>query len=86
MAKLVARLGDPGSHGGAIITSAAKTSAESKRIARIGDIYDCPRHGPNPIVSGAGTRTVEGAKVALDGSLTECGAVIQATATATYTE
>lgn len=51
--RLVIRLGDAGSHGGAVSTASTKTFAEGPGVARIGDIYDCPIHGPNPIVSGS---------------------------------
>ena len=52
--RLVIRLGDAGSHGGAVSTASTKTFAEGPGVARIGDIYDCPIHGPNPIVTGSG--------------------------------
>lgn len=58
--RLVVRLGDTGSHGGKIITASSKTTAEGPRIARAGDIYDCPIHGPNPIVTGSENTKDEG--------------------------
>lgn len=88
---LVARLGDPGTHGGAVITSASRTKAEEILIARVGDIYGCPIHGPNPIVGGC-VRTMcegpilNGPLIAFDGSPTACGATIIATATRTWME
>jgi uncharacterized Zn-binding protein involved in type VI secretion len=72
----VARLGDTGTHGGQIVTSAQKTSCEGKLIARVGDTYDCPVHGPNPITTGSPNFVVEGQKVARTGSQTSCGATI----------
>lgn len=51
--RLVVRLGDAGTHGGAVVTASAKTFAEGPRVARVGDTYDCPIHGPNPIVTGS---------------------------------
>lgn len=83
---LIARLGDPGDHGGNIITSASRSKAENILIARIGDTYDCVLHGPNPIVTGAVRSRCEGPLIAFDGSNTACGAVIQATATRTKVE
>jgi uncharacterized Zn-binding protein involved in type VI secretion len=83
---LIARLGDPGTHGGEVITSADRSKAEGVLIARIGDIYACPIHGPNPIVSGADISKCEGKPVAVDGSRTRCGASIVATARKTIIE
>lgn len=51
--RLVVRLGDPGTHGGEVITASTKTFAEGPAVARVGDIYGCPIHGPNPIVTGS---------------------------------
>lgn len=83
---LIARLGDPGSHGGAVCSSAAKSKAEGILIARIGDTYCCPIHGPNPITTGAAKSRCEGPLIAFDGSHTACGATIEATAEKTYVE
>jgi uncharacterized Zn-binding protein involved in type VI secretion len=84
---LIVRLGDPGSHGGEMITAAAKTYAEGKRICRKGDTYDCAIHLPNPIKEPLTTKTyAEGKLIAVDGAITECGATIDATATKTYAE
>jgi len=83
---LIARLGDPGTHPGHIITSASRSLAESIKIARIGDIFDCTLHGPNPIVTGATRSKCENPLIAFHGSLTQCGASIIATATRTKVE
>ena len=85
-ALLIARLGDPGTHGGVIVTSAQRTTAEGILIARIGDIYDCAIHGPNPIVEGCVKTWCEGPLVAHHTSLTACGAQIIATAQRTWAE
>jgi uncharacterized Zn-binding protein involved in type VI secretion len=73
-----ARKGDPGSHGGVIITGSPDTSYDSDGtpVARVGDIYDCPEHGPNPIVTGSNRTFVNGKKAARVGDKTQCGAVI----------
>jgi uncharacterized Zn-binding protein involved in type VI secretion len=51
--KPVARIGDQGSHGGQITAGASTIFVNGKPVARVGDIYHCPKHGKNPIVSGA---------------------------------
>jgi len=73
---LIARLGDTGTHGGSIISSASKWKCEGALIARRGDIYACPIHGPNPIVEGSGLWQCEGAPVARHGDATACGATL----------
>lgn len=74
--KNVARLGDKGSHGGAIVTAASTIFVNGKPMARVGDMYACPKHGSNPIVTGATSVLGEGKLVAYKGSWTACGARI----------
>lgn len=83
---LIARLGDPGTHPGNIITSAFRSKSENILIARIGDTFDCELHGPNPIITGAVRSKCEDPLIAYDGSHTACGASIIATATRTKVE
>ena len=71
---LVVRLGDTGSHGGAVTTSATKHVFEGSLCARVGDTYSCPIHGPNPIITGSPKYQCEGAPIARDGDMTACGA------------
>lgn len=73
---LIIRLTDTSDHGGAVVTSASKTLAEGQKIARIGDILDCPLHGPNPIVEGSPNVLCEGSPVARQGDHTACGAAL----------
>lgn len=85
----IARLGDTGTHGGAISTAAAKSKCEGKMIARVTDIYDCPIHGPNPIVTGSPRYPVEGQLCARgngagESSVTACGALIISFATKSF--
>ncbi len=82
----VARFGDSGSHGGSIITAASKSRCEGQLIARVGDLYGCPIHGPNPIVAGAVKSNCEGAAIARIGDPTQCGAVITTGAAKTNCE
>lgn len=76
MGKPVARLGDTGSHGGSITTGSSSIPVNGKAVACVGDIYDCPKHGPNPIVTGAQSVFGQGNLVAHVGSRTACGATI----------
>ena len=74
--KPVARVGDAGSHGGVITNGASTIFVNDRPVARVGDIYDCPKHGPNPIVTGAKSVFGMGQLVAHVGSKTACGATI----------
>jgi uncharacterized Zn-binding protein involved in type VI secretion len=76
--KPVARLGDPGSHGGNISTGSSPIFVNALPIALVGDIYSCPLHGNNPITTGAPHVFGLGKDVAHVGSLTACGATITA--------
>ncbi|MBF6043187.1 MULTISPECIES: PAAR domain-containing protein [Pseudomonas] len=76
--KPVARLGDPGSHGGAITTGSSPIFVNSLPIALVGDTYSCPIHGSNPITTGAPHVFGLGKEVAHVGSKTACGATITA--------
>ena len=74
----IVRVGDTSSHGGSVITGAARWDCVGSPIARIGDILDCPIHGPNPIVSGSAKWDCEASPIARDGDFTECGAALVA--------
>ena len=80
---LIIRLTDTSDHGGAVVTSASKSLAEGQLIARIGDILDCPLHGPNPIVEGSPNTLCEGHEIARHGDHAACGAALIASATKT---
>lgn len=75
MAKII-RLGDPGSHGGSVTTASPDTFANGVRVARVGDTYSCPIHGPNPITTGSPNVTANGQAVARVGDTTSCGATL----------
>lgn len=75
MAKII-RLGDPGSHGGSVTTASPDTFANGARVARVGDTYSCPIHGPNPITTGSPNVTANGQAVARVGDTTSCGATL----------
>lgn len=76
MSPAVCRIGDPGDHGGQIITGSSDVLTNGIGTARVGDIYDCAAHGPNPIVSGSPDVMVNGAGVARVGDVTQCGATL----------
>lgn len=81
---LIMRLGDTSDHGGAIITSAAKSYAEGALIARKGDILNCAIHGPQPIVEGSPNTICEGQDVARQGDHAACGAALISGASKTF--
>lgn len=80
---LIVCLGDTGSHGGHVTTASPDVTAEGQCVARVGDTYECPIHGPNPITTGSPNVTANGQAVARDGDETACGAILQSGATAT---
>jgi len=83
---LIVRLGDSGSHGGQVVTSASKWKCEGALIARAGDMYACPIHGLNPIAQGSAKWQCEGAPIARHGDLTQCGASLTSGATREYAD
>lgn len=80
----IIRLGDPGSHGGSVSSASPDVWAEGARVARVGDTYSCPIHGPNPIVTGSPDTTANGQAVARAGDSTACGATLGGGAPATF--
>jgi len=74
---VIIRIGDPGSHGGSITTGSPDTFANGLKVARVGDTYNCPIHGPNPIATGSPNTTANGQAVARVGDTTTCGATLQ---------
>lgn len=76
----VARVGDQVTHNymqfGAIRTGATHTLIEGSPAARVGDLADCPTHGPQPIANGSATVLVEGRPLARLGDTLACGATI----------
>ena len=72
--KPVARVGDSGSHGGAIIDGSLNIRANDRPIALVGSTYNCPVHGPNLIITGEQSVFGNEFLVAHVGSKTACGA------------
>ncbi|MGZ5390177.1 MAG: PAAR domain-containing protein [Aeromicrobium sp.] len=71
-----ARLGDPISHGGQIITASPDTKANGIDVARLGDTAACALHGLVSIVSASGSVKVNGRGKARVGDVCSCGAFI----------
>lgn len=73
----VARLGDPGSHGGVMSTGSATMTADGLPVCRVGDTYDCPQHGANTLIEGSAFFSDDGRPVSrILEDRTACGAVI----------
>lgn len=70
------RIGDAGSHGGVLVTGSSSVIDENSPSSRVGDIYACPIHGPNPVVTGSPKTVNTGTPNCRVTSLTACGAVI----------
>lgn len=78
----VIRVGDPTSHGGAVIaTSAPHFVVSGKPVALIGDRCTCPVPGHQNciITSGNSSHFVNGKAVAYEGDSTSCGATLIST-------
>ena len=69
----VLRVGDPMSHGGACITGSPIWNDPSNAIVRVGDTYECPLHGKNPMISGSSNWVDCGAKVCRITDFAQCG-------------
>lgn len=72
----IVRIGDPGSHGGVVVTGSPDVDVNGIPMARIGDTYACPIHGPNPIVTGSPDSDANSRAIARVGDLTACGATL----------
>ena len=72
----ICRVGDAGSHGGAILSGSPNVFDNGDAVARIGDIYGCPIHGPNPLVSWSPNVYCDDRQVVRVGDKAECGAVM----------
>jgi uncharacterized Zn-binding protein involved in type VI secretion len=77
----LARLGDPSSHGGTIISASITTTADGKGVARVGDLHQCPQegHGTTALAHvGAPVLSVDGKQAIWVGDTAACGAAISA--------
>jgi uncharacterized Zn-binding protein involved in type VI secretion len=71
-----ARLGDPISHGGVIITASPDVKANGIAVARLTDQVMCAFHGVQTIVTASTDVTANNLGCARVGDLCSCGAVI----------
>jgi len=76
----VARLGDTSTHGGSVVSSAAKYHFEGILAARKGDLFACPIHGLQSIAAGSPKYNCEGQPIARHGDPITCGASLIASA------
>lgn len=82
--KNVIRLGDPTSHGGAVVSvRAAQVTFDGVAIACVGDKCSCPLpgHGLCSIIEGDSAHTIDGVLIAYEGHKTSCGASLMASTT-----
>lgn len=81
----IARVGDTCTHGATIITGEDIRTVEGKKVARVGDLVNCPIHGVNPIISSySDPMTTTSKKTAHVRSVAKCGAVIITGSDITY--
>ena len=73
---MLARLGDPMTHGAKVITGSTDKLSDSLPTARMGDTVYCPIHGVNRIVNVSSTVITDGKPTATVTSRAACGAVI----------
>jgi uncharacterized Zn-binding protein involved in type VI secretion len=73
----ITRLNDVTDHGGKVIESSSNTFVNARGVARIGDMVDCPIHGPNKIIGPGNAKVfVNGKNISHVGDMTECGSTI----------
>lgn len=81
MGKNVVRLGDPTTHGGAVISVSSTMIVEGKPAALLGDLVSCPKkgHGVNKIIEASTTCFSDGKPVVVDQCTCECGCKVIST-------
>lgn len=66
-------LGDATTHGGEVKTASSTLYANGRRVALVGDLVSCPKHGMNAIIEGDNTAFEEGRQVVVNNCLCACG-------------
>lgn len=69
----LACLGDATTHGGKIVSASSTLFVNGIRVALVGDMVACPKHGTNRIIEGDPTAFENGVSVVVDRCLCECG-------------
>ncbi len=75
MSKGLVLLGDKTTHGGQVISAAASFTVNSKKVALVGDMVNCPfpEHGTNQIIEGSAEWSSDGKAIVVDGCKCQCG-------------
>lgn len=66
-------LGDKTTHGGEVISASSTMIVNGKRVALVGDLVSCPRHGVNAITDGCPDWSEDGRAYVVNGCQSECG-------------
>lgn len=73
----ITRIGDSCSHGATVITGESIRTVDGKKVARKGDLVNCPIHGVNKIITTLSSPLdTTKQKTSYLGSVAECGAII----------
>ena len=73
----ITRIGDNCSHGATVITGEDIRHVEGKKVARRGDLVNCPIHGVNEIISVISDPMITNKKeTSRLHSIAKCGAII----------
>lgn len=79
MSRRVAIIGSTSSHGGSMVTASSTFKTHNGYACVEGDIHSCPipGHGDTPVTGNLSNKsTIHGKHIVLDGSVANCGAVI----------
>lgn len=71
-------LGDATSHQGVVKTASSTFVIGGRRVALVGDIVSCPKHGDNPIVEGGEGYSEHGRRLVVHGCRSQCGSIVLA--------
>lgn len=70
------RESDKTTHGGVVKRGSASFKLGGHRVALLGDIVTCPKHGDNPIIEHGEGYKEGGRKWVVDQCRTQCGSVV----------
>ncbi|MFJ3483667.1 PAAR domain-containing protein [Pseudomonas sp. NPDC090202] len=71
-------LGDPTTHGGAVISASSTHIVAGRKVALVGDLVACPLpfHGVNPILQGCQGWSENSRALVVNGCVTACGCLV----------